>query len=74
MKFEIICPYCNKKPSEIEEYVEAAESEGTTPDEFVKTGEGTYNKDNGHFCCTDCYIAIGMPATEPGAEHGWVAP
>ena len=73
-KFEIICAYCRKKPNEIEEYIEAAEYEEITPDEFVRTCEGTYNPKNGHFCCTDCYIKIGMPATEPGAGKGWVAP
>ena len=70
MNREPMCFKCKKRPHEIEEYVEAAEAEGITPDEFVQIGEGTYNKKNGHFFCTDCYIEIGMP-TKPG---GWVAP
>lgn len=65
-----ICPYCDRHPSEIEEYIEGAESIDSTPDHYVATMEGTYNSENGHFACTTCYIAIGMPI----APEGWVAP
>jgi hypothetical protein len=65
-----ICTGCNKKPDEIEEYKEAVAGSKTTPDEYVRTEEGTYNPQNGHFLCTDCYIAAGMPAS----PRGWVAP
>ena len=41
-----------------------------TPEKYVKTEEGTYNKNNGHFLCTECYIKDRMPAT----PEGWVAP
>lgn len=67
----MICIKCGKTPSEIEEYVEAAKDEGMTPDEYVRTEEGTFNPVNGHFACTDCYIDMGMPSA-PG--RGWVAP
>ena len=67
---ELICTGCNKKPQELLEYVEAAEDENITPDEFVWQEEGTLNKSNGHFLCTLCYMEAGMP------EHpsGWKAP
>ena len=65
-----LCVGCNKSPAEIEEYVEAAESCGISADSYVRQEEGTYNALNGHFLCTACYIAAGMP-TGPG---GWVTP
>ena len=57
-----LCTGCNKRPDEIEEYVEAAAENEVTPDEYVIDEEGTYNAGNGHFLCTDCYIAAGMPS------------
>lgn len=65
-----VCVGCQKSPADIEEYVDAAESCGVTPEIYVRQEEGTYNEANGHFLCTDCYIAAGMP-TSPG---GWVTP
>lgn len=65
-----LCIGCNKKASELEEYIEAAQECETTPEEYARTEEGTYNPVNGHFLCTSCYISKGMP-TAPG---GWVAP
>lgn len=66
----MICIGCNKAPAEIGEYVELAEADGITPDEFVRSEEGTYNPENGHFACTSCYIAMG----EPSSPRGWRAP
>jgi hypothetical protein len=63
-------PSCNRKPSEIDEYVDMASEESMTPDEYVQREEGTYNRENGHFLCTECYIKHGMPSS-PG---GWVCP
>lgn len=70
-----VCTGCNKTPAEIAEYVEAATpenygGEGCTPDEFVKREEGTYNRLNGHFLCTACYVRAGCPTGSPR----WVAP
>jgi len=65
-----ICRGCNKTPDQIEEYVEIAKEEGMTPDAFVSSEEGTYNKDNGHFLCTECYVKWGMPTH----QRGWIAP
>lgn len=67
-----ICTGCNKHPDEIDEYIEGAADNETTPDEFVIDEEGTYNSANGHFLCTSCYIEAGMPSVPyPGR---WVAP
>lgn len=65
-----LCTGCNKNPDQIEEYVEIAKEEGMTPDAYVRSEEGTYNRETGHFLCTDCYVHAGMPST----DRGWVAP
>ena len=65
-----ICIGCNKAPSDIEEYIEAAKANKMTPEQYVGMHEGTYNAENGHFLCTDCYIEKGMPT----APRGWIAP
>jgi hypothetical protein len=57
----IKCKSCGLKPAEIFEYIDAAEAEGMSPDEYVIEFEGTYNPREGTFYCTDCYIADGMP-------------
>lgn len=67
---KLLCTGCNKTPDQIEEYVELAELEGMTPDAYVRSEEGTFNPENGHFLCTSCYVHDGMPSS-PG---GWVAP
>lgn len=68
---EPLCNGCRKHPDEIEEYREMATDSDMTPEEFVRLEEGTYNPDNGHFLCTECYIKAGMPSA-PGP--GWKAP
>jgi hypothetical protein len=55
------CKICGKAPNEINEYIEMAEEKGLTPEEFVKTEEGTFNSSTEMFYCTECYIDIGMP-------------
>lgn len=64
------CIGCGKSPDEIDEYVFYAQLNDMTPLDFVMTEEGTYNGENGHFACTDCYIKMG----EPSSPQGWVAP
>lgn len=64
------CIGCRKEPHEIAEYVEAAADEGCTPERYVQTEEGTLNRENGHFACTECYIGMGMPSS----PEGWIAP
>ena len=65
-----VCIGCGKKPTEIAEYVEAAEHEDMTPDSYVRSEEGTYNRESNRFACTKCYVELGMPAT----PQGWIAP
>ena len=70
---EPICTGCNKRPKEIDEYIEAVagrENKNISPSDYVKTEEGTYNPTNGHFLCTICYIEAGMPSS----PEGWKAP
>lgn len=65
-----ICVGCNKEPSELAEYVDMAREEEMTPDDYVRSEEGTFNRSNGHFLCTGCYIAAG----EPSSPRGWICP
>jgi hypothetical protein len=65
-----ICAGCGREPNQIAEYRDAADDEGISANEYVRREEGTYNPDNAHFLCTECYIAAGCP-TRPG---GWQAP
>lgn len=67
---DMICVGCNKKPVDLSEFIEYAEVEECTADEFVWENEGTLNRDNGHFLCTDCYIKAGMPSS----PTGWICP
>lgn len=70
-ELQIICFRCKRVPSQIDEYVHNPEDD-PDPVRFVMEEEGTYNPENGHFCCTECYIKIGMPT---GGEFGrWIAP
>lgn len=58
------CIICKKMPNEIAEYVRAAKEwwlQPMTPEQYVIEEEGTYNPANGHFYCTGCYVAVGMP-------------
>lgn len=56
-----LCIGCNKHPGEITEYVELAEIADMGPNDYVRELEGTYNTENGHFYCTECYINAGQP-------------
>jgi hypothetical protein len=67
---DMFCAACGKEPHELQEYVEAAKEMGCEPWEYVVREEGTYNRENGHFLCDDCYVTAGCP-TSP---RGWVAP
>ena len=74
---EVWCFRCERSPILIDEYREMVREEDwdVTPLACigaVVTYEGTYNKANGHFCCTECYLAIGSPVGEEGQR--WVAP
>lgn len=67
---DIRCNGCKKTPDQISEFVSEGHDLGISATEYVQTEEGTYNKNNGHFLCTSCYIAAGSPST----SRGWVAP
>lgn len=64
------CIGCNKTPDELACYALEAEELGITATEYVQQEEGTYNAENGHFTCDNCYILMGMPT----GRLGWVAP
>lgn len=66
------CTGCNKPATEIDEYIEYASDNGISVQQYVEEEEGTYNQENGHFLCTDCYIEAGMPALPYPAR--WIAP
>ena len=70
MTYQLICVGCGKTPKELDEYVEFSKAEGMTPDQYVIKEEGTYNSENGHFLCTECYFKAGMPSS----AEGWKAP
>lgn len=55
------CVGCHRAPDKISEYDPEYTGEEMTPLEYVIHNEGTYNRDNGHFWCTSCYIRAGMP-------------
>ena len=68
----MICIGCERQPHQIPEYIDGGYHAKITPREYVAREEGTYNKVNGHFCCTKCYIRLGQPTGENGQR--WVAP
>jgi hypothetical protein len=65
-----VCTGCGKRPEDLSEYVEASRGGPGTPSDYVRDHEGTFNRENGHFLCSQCYVDAGMPSG-PG---GWVAP
>jgi len=68
-----LCIGCNRRPEEIEEYIEAGQNFEMTPDDYVRQEEGTYNRENGHFLCTVCYVDAGCP-TSGSSTYSWIAP
>ena len=67
---EPMCADCGRHPDDIFEYARESTGEDLDPVDYVRQEEGTYNRDNGHFLCTMCYINAGQPS----AAGGWVAP
>jgi hypothetical protein len=67
---EPVCYRCERPASMISEYRVAAVNERSTA-AIEATRDGTYNHRTNRFCCTDCYIAIGMPTRD---GNGWKAP
>lgn len=46
------------------EFVRYDEAKLISADEWVRENEGTYNAETDEFCCTPCYIRIGMPSRD----------
>lgn len=65
-----LCMGCLKSPKELDEYIEAARDAEMDVEVYVRKEEGTYNKFNGHFLCTSCYIEAGQPSS----RDGWTCP
>jgi hypothetical protein len=68
-------PRCNRFGGEITEYDDLIVDFGQvvtaeTREDFIRNNDGTYNPMNGHFACTECYIAIGAPSS----PSGWKCP
>lgn len=57
----MICPYCNRKPSQIPEYTKLANLMEINSEDYVRIDEGTYHPETNLFCCSSCYIEIGTP-------------
>lgn len=68
-KPEPFCIGCNRFAKDIPEYRDGWKEYGASSPEDFARDDGTYNPENGHFTCTDCYIKRGMPT----AIHGWRA-
>jgi len=65
------CVICGMKPDEIEEYLYCEGYSGDpdwTPEAMAKD-DGTYNEELDIFCCTSCYVTIGMPLGR--AKESW---
>jgi|ERR1051326_1043887 hypothetical protein len=65
---EPTCFRCGKSAEEFD--YTGYKDDNQTNSDFVRTEDGTYNKDTNRFACDQCYIEIGMP-THP---YGWKAP
>lgn len=65
-------PNCNRWASEMTELDWYIKDAGSATEEereqYIIREEVTYNHDNGHFLCDDCYSTIGM------RPNGWVCP
>ena len=65
------CQGCQSFPWQLFEYTSMADEENISADQYVWENEGTLNRDNGHFLCTDCYVKAGMPTS---SGEGWKCP
>lgn len=69
-----ICIGCACRPYQLDEYRDAMDDPAGASDAeviaYAIANEGTYNPANGHFLCSLCYIANGMPSS----PRGWRCP
>jgi hypothetical protein len=68
-----ICIGCNKQPKYLDDFADWKDEGYNSADDMCRQEEGTYNRSNGHFLCTPCYIRAGMPAN-PHPGPNWIAP
>lgn len=61
---DIMCPYCNKKPDELDYCKLEAEIEDMTPLMWAKENDGTYDLYTGLFTCNNCYIKMKQPTKD----------
>ena len=62
---EPFCAYCYRTANQITEYWPEITGALATAEAQVKM-DGTYNPEKNQFCCTECYISIGMPSNPWG--------
>lgn len=63
------CGGCLQRPEQCD-YGEYCE-EGQHPNDYVRSDEGTYDRESGWFLCDVCYIKMGQPTAEQGSR--WTA-
>jgi hypothetical protein len=68
---KVKCVVCGKHPSELMEYIEAAKEyePPISPVEYIVREEGTFSWPEEIFCCTVCYVNVGMPLGR--AQWSW---
>ncbi|MCT1904084.1 hypothetical protein [Oceanobacillus sojae] len=56
-----ICPFCNRKPEEIERTALVATVYEMTPTEWVRMNDPSYHIQTDLYCCNSCYVKLGFP-------------
>lgn len=55
---EIKCRFCGNTPDNIHEYIQKSKNFNTSPSDFVKKYNNTYNEKTFKFSCTECYLKL----------------
>lgn len=55
------CVICNRKPDQIEEYVELGHRLKMAPSIALEQEDATYDPETNFFCCGECFENIGSP-------------
>ena len=63
-------PHCQRFAHDMEYLDSFIDNRVETREDYIRTEEGTYNPENGHFLCDDCYMAVGQPSS----PRGWICP
>ena len=64
------CPGCRLFAVQHPEMLAMVSAGEATSPEAAAREDGTYNPENGHFLCMECYIGAGMPSS----PDGWTCP